>query len=216
MAASRVRTALRLLLQAQARTKMINTAQRSKLVPRISGPGALVYAVRLAPASRNYVILRSLSRKVVAKHRRYYSVVEVTVQNKYTRTRHCTRGTGAQKRIAGGCSGGPYEVLLAAASKRAVRARYAPSLRCWRRRCEGAALRRARRVAGCWRGALGAPGRRPRRAEHAAGEAPADGRAHPAAVARSAGEKPVARAPTPSLGSAARDPACHTQVPRER
>ena len=85
MAASRARTALRLLLQAQARTKMINTAQRSKLVPRISGPGALVYAVRLAPASRNYVILRSLSRKVVAKHRRYYSVVEVTVQNKYTR-----------------------------------------------------------------------------------------------------------------------------------
>ena len=87
MAASRARTALRLLytLQAQARTKMINTAQRSKLVPRIPGPGALVYAVRLAPASRNYVILRSLSRKVVAKHRRYYSVVEVTVQNKYTR-----------------------------------------------------------------------------------------------------------------------------------
>ncbi len=154
MAASRVRTALRLLLQAQARTKMINTAQRSKLVPRIPGPGALVYAVRLAPASRNYVILRSLSRKVVAKHRRYYSVVEVTVQNKYTRAAILYERHRSFKRIAGGCSRGPYALLLAAASKTAVRARNAPSLRCCRYRSEGAALRQAQRVAGCWRGAL--------------------------------------------------------------
>ena len=150
----RAHCALRLLLQAQARTKMINTAQRSKLVPRIPGPGALVYAVRLAPASRNYVILRSLSRKVVAKHRRYYSVVEVTVQNKYTRAATLYERHRSFKRIAGGCSRGPYAVLLAAASKTAVRARNAPSLRCCRYRSEGAALRQAQRVAGCWRGAL--------------------------------------------------------------
>ena len=38
---------------------------------KVSVPPGTGLAVRLAPASRNYVILRSLSRKVVAKHRRY-------------------------------------------------------------------------------------------------------------------------------------------------
>ena len=42
------------------------------------------------------------------------------------------------KRIAGGCSRGPYALLLAAASKTAIRERNAPSLRCCRYPSEGA------------------------------------------------------------------------------
>ena len=131
---------------------MINTAQRSKLVPRISGPGALVYAGRLAPASRNYVILRSLSRKVVAKHRRYYSVVEVTVQNKYTRLATMSILHRGSKRIAGGCSRGSYAALLAAASKqhfvRKTRLVWSAVAAAARARRSGA----LEQPLGCWKG----------------------------------------------------------------
>ena len=115
MAASRARTALRLLLQAQARTKMKIASSRAaserRVVPQASQD--LVHAVRRASLrTTGSKIGKSIVVSLTARpsFTAYYAV---TVQNEGTRGYFYPLVDGFWKRSAGGCSSGSYAALLA-------------------------------------------------------------------------------------------------------
>ena len=156
MAASRARTASRLLLQAQARTKMKHTESPSAasgvyMLPHVSREP--LDAVRRAiPGLRDLyanLLARSSSSSLIVDIRRLYEPTQQTDGARgYLHTIEHTL-LEAQHR---GLLTWAVRVLQAAASKTAIRERNAPSLRCCRYPSEGACSVLRLAGAGCWRG----------------------------------------------------------------